>query len=512
MKHFVKSFFLFANMSLMKIIKLTFTVVLMLFAFLYLTSKTYSQTDVTDTIIDNYLTSKQSPMAGEGSHYIKWGRYFNVDPRLVVAISGAESTFGKIPCGNEFNVWGWKPEGDCWAGFEPGLDADTNQGRFQDAPGFVPGAGITMETGYEDGIFWVTENLRRFYLNQGLNTVEKIGSKWCQSGCENWASNVTQFLEDMGGDTNNLSFPDTQNPNVLNVPYFSQLDPRWKDVPLGNNAPGNGYTIGSHGCVITSISMIINYYIPDYTTPLRYNNWLKTNGFAPGDGEYPWNNKTSEYTNGVVTGDSPDDNVNWTTIDNKLSQGHPVMVKLNTNQWHYIVIKGKQNGTYYINDPSHSSRTTLDWYTSRGSSVVRMVLYDGTPPPPPTHDVGEGAPNETIRQAFIDCYNRNSGASGVGQPVSDSNGLVHLWGGYYTQDFTGGSGGRGDIIYNPNTNKAYWVHGDIFKDVYAPAGGPGSDISAPCSDEYQDSYYGTMQKFANKYVTHKSDGGAYWVI
>lgn len=162
---------------------------------------------ITAADLDAYLAQKGSPMVGEGAHYLKWGQSFNVDPRLVIAVSGAESTFGQKPCGNQFNVWGWKPEGECWAGFEPGLDADTNQPQFQNAPGFVPGKGITMETGYEDGIFWVTENLRRGYLDQGLNTVAQIAPKWCQEGCENWEPNVEQFMREMGGDPNHLLFP-----------------------------------------------------------------------------------------------------------------------------------------------------------------------------------------------------------------------------------------------------------------------------------------------------------------
>jgi hypothetical protein len=166
-----------------------------------------NDTPLTAADLDDYLAQKGSPMVGEGTHYLKWGGYFNIDPRLVIAISGAESTFGKAPCGNEFNAWGWKLGGECWAGFEPGPDADTNQDRFNDAPGFVPGVGITMETGYEDGIFWVTENLRRSYLNQGLNTAAKIGGKWCQEGCENWVPNVEQFMREMGGDPNQLAFP-----------------------------------------------------------------------------------------------------------------------------------------------------------------------------------------------------------------------------------------------------------------------------------------------------------------
>jgi hypothetical protein len=152
-----------------------------------------------ESVIDKYLIGKNSPMVGEGAHYSKWGTYFDVDPLLVVAISGAESNFGEKPAGNEYNVWGWRGEyaDRFWDKFEPGWDPDTNRDEFSDAPGFIVGQGIYMETGYEDGIFWVTYNLRRFYFDQGLATVEEIGKKWCTEGTDDWIRNVNRFLEEM---------------------------------------------------------------------------------------------------------------------------------------------------------------------------------------------------------------------------------------------------------------------------------------------------------------------------
>ena len=191
----------------------------------------YAKTQVTASQIDSFLTSRGSPMVGEGEHYLKWGKYFNVDPRLVIAISGAESTFGKYPCGNEFNVWGWMLGGSCWSGFEPGWDHDANRGEFADAPGYVSGQGIYMETGYEDGIFWVTRTLRLGYLDVGLDTVAKVGNKWCQSGCANWEPNVTSFITQMGGDPADLSFNGTGGSPSVPLPPTPIS-------PGANTAPG----------------------------------------------------------------------------------------------------------------------------------------------------------------------------------------------------------------------------------------------------------------------------------
>jgi len=151
------------------------------------------------SFIDKYLERKSSPMIGEGIHYIKWGEYFGIDPSLAVAISGAESKFGINPAGNKYNVWGWRGDytNRFWDKFEPGWDPDTNKDEFKDAPGFIPGRGIYMSTGYEDGIFWVNQNLRSSYFDLGLTNVEEIGRKWCTEGTENWIRNVTLLLEEI---------------------------------------------------------------------------------------------------------------------------------------------------------------------------------------------------------------------------------------------------------------------------------------------------------------------------
>lgn len=45
--------------------------------------------------IDDYLKGKNSPMAGQGSNFMASGQKYNLDPRLLVSLSGAETTFGK---------------------------------------------------------------------------------------------------------------------------------------------------------------------------------------------------------------------------------------------------------------------------------------------------------------------------------------------------------------------------------------------------------------------------------
>lgn len=102
---------------------------------------------------------------------------WNIDPRLIVAIAGAESTFGKNIC-VQFNAWNWFWGGTC------------QQSPF---------------ASWERGIEVVSKFMRLSYLNKGRDTIPLIRQKYCASGCQNWTSLVTLFYAtELGGDVNDL--------------------------------------------------------------------------------------------------------------------------------------------------------------------------------------------------------------------------------------------------------------------------------------------------------------------
>ena len=110
-------------------------------------------------------------------------------------------------------------------------------------------------------------------------------------------------------------------------------------------------------------------------------------------------------------------------------------------------------------------------YPIPGGSIVDryplMAPYSPTPPPL-GFTVGQGAPTPEIEQLFIDAYNRNGGVGVLGDPATE----VHDAWGYLVQDFPGANGYAGGIImYNPNENSAYYIHGKIW-DRYYSLGGP----------------------------------------
>jgi hypothetical protein len=110
-----------------------------------------------------------SPLEGKGPFFMDAGQTYNLDPRLLVAISGIETNFGTQDCAAE-NAWNWEWHGPCRSPFRS----------------------------LNDGIITVSKFLRRNYLNKGYNTVALIQKKYCP-GNAGWASTVTTFRNQMAG-------------------------------------------------------------------------------------------------------------------------------------------------------------------------------------------------------------------------------------------------------------------------------------------------------------------------
>ena len=139
--------------------------------------------DIVASDIDAYLSKKPAPpaptLARSADTFVQQGKMWGVDPRLMVAIAGAETTFGTMVCAR-FNAWNW-----FWAGSCP-------QSTFGS---------------WDDGIRTVTKFIRKSYLDQGLTTIPAIRRKYCQEHCDNWTPNVTRFYRDeLKGDNSNLTF------------------------------------------------------------------------------------------------------------------------------------------------------------------------------------------------------------------------------------------------------------------------------------------------------------------
>jgi hypothetical protein len=146
-------------------------------------------------MIDAYLAAKGSPLAGQGGAFVASALRWSLDPRLVVAIAGAESNFGEITCG-PFNAWGWACPND------PADFAD-----------------------WATGIETISRGLRKGYLNEGRTSVVLIQQKYAPSAAandptglnNNWVGNVSKFLLELGGD------PSQVGPGPIGEPPLPDL-------------------------------------------------------------------------------------------------------------------------------------------------------------------------------------------------------------------------------------------------------------------------------------------------
>lgn len=144
---------------------------------------------MTQAQVEKWL--RDTPLQGHGAAFYQAGRKYRVDPRLLVAISGAESSYGRVQSGNH-NPFGWGP----------GID--------------FPSYAAAAEA--------VAKGLRTNYLDKGLRTIPQIGSKYAPAGADNdptnlnsnWVRNVSKFYRELGG-KNPGTNPDT-NPDTSASP------------------------------------------------------------------------------------------------------------------------------------------------------------------------------------------------------------------------------------------------------------------------------------------------------
>ncbi len=124
------------------------------------------QLDNRAIILHDYFAKYNSPLQDQAQNFIDAADKYNVDWKLVPAIAGAESTFGKqIPGG--FNGWGWGVYGDQALYFKS----------------------------WKDGIYTVTQGIREKYLNKGLTTPFEMNHVYAASPY--WGGHVAYFVNDI---------------------------------------------------------------------------------------------------------------------------------------------------------------------------------------------------------------------------------------------------------------------------------------------------------------------------
>jgi hypothetical protein len=160
--------------------------------------------------------------------------------------------------------------------------------------------------------------------------------------------------------------------------FLSQQDPRWKGHQLGFDS---SITIGTDGCAITSLTMLVNGY-GFSETPESVNNKLVAMGSGSGfiGGMVVWGAITRAfpaivYRNIIIWNDQP---ASLSAIDASIGAGQPVVVQVDRSpsaglQNHWVVLVAKQGSDYLMLDP---------WpYPPSGQPVTLSSRYGfGRPP------------------------------------------------------------------------------------------------------------------------------------
>lgn len=117
-------------------------------------------------VLAGYLADTGSPLQFYAQDFIDASKAYGLDWKMLPAIAGVESTFGKnIPGG--YNAWGWGVYG--------------NQAVYFSS--------------WRTAIFTIASALREHYLNKGLTDPYSINKIYAAS--PTWGERVTYFMNDL---------------------------------------------------------------------------------------------------------------------------------------------------------------------------------------------------------------------------------------------------------------------------------------------------------------------------
>jgi hypothetical protein len=191
-----------------------------------------------------------------------------------------------------------------------------------------------------------------------------------------------------------------------------QNDPKWKNVKLGNQ---NKETIGSWGCLMTSMTMVANGYGFD-ETPETINEKMKSAGGFQGALIIPAV-LPSVCPGLVYKGYQPceDSPAPIGQIDAAIAAGKPVIAQVDWSpkagvQTHWIVLYDKTGNDYYMKDPYRYSgdapdkkMKVLSRYKHSGKDIAKaitgVIWIEGSTPPKPKPKVPVPSDSFTVYAA-----------------------------------------------------------------------------------------------------------------
>ena len=112
--------------------------------------------------LETFLLSHNSPLAKYSDKFVEVADKYNIDWRLIPAITGVESTFGKRIPQSSYNAYGWA----------------NGKYRF---------------SSWDESIEVVGKTLREKYYNKGTPTINLIARRYAPPS-STWAGNVKYFM------------------------------------------------------------------------------------------------------------------------------------------------------------------------------------------------------------------------------------------------------------------------------------------------------------------------------
>ncbi|MBQ8614331.1 MAG: C39 family peptidase [Ruminiclostridium sp.] len=174
---------------------------------------------------------------------------------------------------------------------------------------------------------------------------------------------------------------------TLSVARLCQKDSRWKDVLLGWSSTD---TIGASGCLLTSFTMIYNYWVSrglyngSVKTPSEMNTHCKNNG-AFSDADLDTATAASTFSFQVDSNFNSQNDVSTTIpyssvivkAKSAIAGGKPLLIGVyDPNQYaHFVVAYKYDNSEIYIHDPALYNKTTLHEYITSGFHVYSYRAY-----------------------------------------------------------------------------------------------------------------------------------------
>lgn len=123
----------------------------------------FDKVDLRKARLEDFFKRYNSPLAKEAENFVNYADLYHIDWRMVPAISGVESTFGKrIPHGS-YNAYGWA------------------NGEY-------------YFKSWEESIEVVSRTLREKYYNKGADDIAKIARRYAPPS-STWGRNVKFFME-----------------------------------------------------------------------------------------------------------------------------------------------------------------------------------------------------------------------------------------------------------------------------------------------------------------------------